>query len=73
MTQTGLRMPEELSEKLDEKAKAVGISKNALLLVLVYWGFRLFESANPQGQQEQIHEATRIPQRISEQHIQAAR
>ena len=73
MTQTGLRMPDELSNRLDEEAKRLGISKNALLLILVDLGFRLFESANPQGQQERSHEATRIPQRIFEQHIQAAR
>ena len=72
MTQTGLRMPGELSDKLDEKAKAVGISKNALILVLVDLGLKLYESANPQGQQEQNHEAIHIPRRIFEQHIQSA-
>ena len=30
-----LRMPEEIADKLDEKAKKLGVSKNALILFTV--------------------------------------
>jgi predicted HicB family RNase H-like nuclease len=43
MTQIGLRTPEELSEKLESKAKEVGISKNALILILIDLGLRVYE------------------------------
>jgi predicted DNA-binding protein len=52
MTQIGLRAPDEVSDKLDAKAKEIGISKNALILVLIDLGFKAYENVNLQVQEE---------------------
>ena len=52
MTQTGLRIPEELNRKLEARAKSIGVSKNAFLLVLVDLGMKSYDSVNPPPQQE---------------------
>lgn len=41
--QIGLRVPESVNEKLEKKALEIGISKNALILVLIDLGFQFYE------------------------------
>jgi predicted DNA-binding protein len=52
LTQTGLRMPSELSDKLEAKAKEIGVSKNAFVLILLNLGWRAYENVTPQRQAE---------------------
>jgi predicted HicB family RNase H-like nuclease len=52
MTQIGLRVPEELSDRLEAKAKEIGVSKNALVLILIDLGFKIYENVNFQAQSE---------------------
>ena len=42
--QIGLRVSEELNVRLDNKANEIGISKNALILVLIDMGFKIYDS-----------------------------
>lgn len=42
--QIGLRVSDQLNKKLDEKAEQIGISKNALMLVLLDLGMKVYES-----------------------------
>lgn len=44
--QTGLRMPEERYEKIQEYADAVGVSLNSAILLLVDIGLRAVESVS---------------------------
>jgi hypothetical protein len=46
LTQTGLRMSPELSNKLKVKAQEIGVSKNALLLILLDIGMRAYENVS---------------------------
>lgn len=41
--QIGLRVPERVNNRLDEKAESIGISKNALLMVLIDMGMKVYE------------------------------
>lgn len=41
--QVGLRVPEHINARLEKKAEAVGISKNALLMVLIDLGMRVYD------------------------------
>jgi hypothetical protein len=41
--QTGLRLNPELNDKIEAKAKEIGVSKNALLTVLIDLGFKVYE------------------------------
>jgi hypothetical protein len=50
ITQVGLRAPSELNNKLEAKAKEIGISKNAFVLVLLDLGFKAYENVNSQPQ-----------------------
>jgi hypothetical protein len=52
ITQIGLRAQSELNERLDVKAKEIGISKNALILVMLELGLRAYEKVNQPAQQE---------------------
>jgi hypothetical protein len=63
--QTGLRIPSELDNKITAKAKELGISKNAFLLVLIDLGFKAYDSLSP-SQPEQSHEQLRTLQCASE-------
>ena len=49
--QTGLRLNSALNSKIETKAKEIGISKNALLAVLIDLGFRTYENQSPQNPQ----------------------
>lgn len=49
--QIGLRLPTQINMKLDSKANEVGISKNALILVLIDIGYKALEAkiiSNPE-------------------------
>jgi hypothetical protein len=52
MVQVGLRVPAETNEKLEAKAKEIGVSKNALALILLDLGFKAYAGVNPQPQSE---------------------
>lgn len=41
--QIGLRVPEHINSRLDERAEAIGISKNALLMVLIDMGMKVYD------------------------------
>lgn len=41
--QIGLRVSEGLNDQLDAKAKEIGISKNALVSVLIHLGFKFMD------------------------------
>ena len=47
--QTGLRIPEERYEKIQEYADSVGVSLNSAILLLVDIGLRAIESVNLQA------------------------
>jgi hypothetical protein len=51
-TQTGLRISPEWNEKINAKAKEIGISKNALMLVLMDLGWKAYEKLNLPPQSE---------------------
>ena len=42
--QIGLRVSEEINEKLEKRAQIIGISKNALILVLIHMGEKVLDS-----------------------------
>jgi hypothetical protein len=48
--QTGLRLCPELNDKVNVKAQEIGISKNALLVILIDLGWKTYESVNSQSQ-----------------------
>ena len=52
ITQIGLRAQSALNNKLEAKAREVGISKNALILVLIDLGWKIYENLNQASQQE---------------------
>lgn len=45
--QTGLRIRSELNDKVNAKAQEIGISKNALLVILIDLGLKAYEGINP--------------------------
>ena len=65
--QTGLRLKEELNNKIESRAKEIGISKNAFLIVLIDFGFRMYENLSPQLVQSR--EQSHTPQCTAEQQI----
>jgi hypothetical protein len=46
----GLRAPSDLSDRLEAKAREVGVSKNALTLILIDLGFKVYENVKPPAQ-----------------------
>jgi hypothetical protein len=52
ITQAGLRISSEWNEKISAKAKEIGISKNALILVLIDLGWKAYENFNHPAQLE---------------------
>ena len=43
--QIGLRVPESINSQLEDRANAIGVSKNALILMLVNLGFKVLDSS----------------------------
>lgn len=45
MIQIGLRVPENVNVRLEEEATSIGVSKNALILMLIKLGFNVLDSS----------------------------
>jgi hypothetical protein len=46
----GLRAPSDLSDRVELKAREIGVSKNAFLLILIDLGFKVYENVKPPAQ-----------------------
>lgn len=55
MIQTGLRVPENQYERIREKADKVGISLNALILMLVDIGLNYLDMESDESLRSAIH------------------
>jgi hypothetical protein len=50
--QMGLRAPIDTNARLEAKAQEIGVSKNALALILLDLGFKAYEGVNHHPQSE---------------------